>query len=178
MGQFATPTELARQIIEYAKAKLNNTQTVQFMDPAIGTGSFFSALINVFPEDSVKRAVGYEVDPHYGIPAANLWSDTSLEVRIQDFTAITHPPDGERFNLLVCNPPYVRHHHIDTSEKPRLKARVKQVSGHQHERSSGTLLLFLGLVTPMDGAWWIGWMVDSERIHGCQLWHCNKAIPT
>ena len=36
MGQFATPTELARQIIEYAKAKLNNTQTVQFMDPAIG----------------------------------------------------------------------------------------------------------------------------------------------
>ena len=66
MGQFATPTELARQILEYAKTRLDDTQPVKFIDPAIGTGSFFSALLNVFPEGNVNRAVGYEIDQHYG----------------------------------------------------------------------------------------------------------------
>ena len=62
-------TELAVQIIEYAKDQLNETEAVRFIDPAIGTGSFYSALLKVFPADRLTRAVGYEVDPHYGEPA-------------------------------------------------------------------------------------------------------------
>ena len=163
MGQFSTPTELAQQILEYAETQLGSDQPVQFIDPAIGTGAFFSALLNVFPEDRVKRAVGYEIDPHYGRPAANLWRDTSLEVRIQDFTAATRPPDGERFNLLICNPPYVRHHHINASEKPRLQARVKQISGVDINGLAGLYCYFLGLSHQwmMDGGL-AGWLIPSE----------------
>ena len=64
MGQFATPTGLALEILKYAMDKLGETQAVRFLDPAIGTGSFFSALLTVFPEGSVTGAVGYEVDRH------------------------------------------------------------------------------------------------------------------
>ena len=96
-------------------------------------------------------------------PRRTYGSDTSLEVRIQDFTAITHPPDGERFNLLVCNPPYVRHHHIDTSEKPRLKARVKQVSGINMNGLAGLYCYFLGLSHQwMAPGGLAGWLIPSE----------------
>ena len=101
MGQFATPTELAVQILEYAKGQLNETEAVRFIDPAIGTGSFYSALLKVFPADRLTRAVGYEVDPHYGEPATRLWKGTMLDVRLGDFTLAAPPSDKEKFNLLV-----------------------------------------------------------------------------
>ena len=50
MGQFATPTALARDILGYAKRQLGADIGVRFFDPAIGTGSFYSALLEVFPE--------------------------------------------------------------------------------------------------------------------------------
>ena len=163
MGQFATPTELARQILEYAKTRLDDTQPVKFIDPAIGTGSFFSALLNVFPKGNVKRAVGYEIDEHYGRPAANLWRDSSLEINIQDFTSAAPPPDGERFNLLICNPPYVRHHHIGAAEKQRLKAQVKRVSGIDMNGLAGLYCYFLGLSHQwMTDGGLAGWLVPSE----------------
>lgn len=72
MGQFATPTELAVEMLQYANTVLDDTTPVRFIDPAIGTGSFYSALLRVFPEDRVTDAVGYEIDPHYGQPATRL----------------------------------------------------------------------------------------------------------
>ena len=101
------------------------TEAVRFIDPAIGTGSFYSALLQVFPAGRLTRAVGYEVDPHYGEPATKLWKGTILDVRLEDFTLAAPPSDKGKFNLLVCNPPYVRHHHIASKEKRRLKAPHK-----------------------------------------------------
>lgn len=40
-GQFATPTELANDILEYAQALIPSGLPVRFLDPAVGTGSFF-----------------------------------------------------------------------------------------------------------------------------------------
>ena len=70
MGQFATPTRLAVDILRYAKTQLNESEAIRFIDPAIGTGSFYSALLNVFSKNRVSTAVGYEIDPHYGMPSA------------------------------------------------------------------------------------------------------------
>ena len=101
LGQFATPTELALEILEYARHRMDGTPVIRFIDPAIGTGAFFSALLNVFPMDGVSDAAGYEVDPHYGEPAAKLWDDTILDLRLEDFTSAAPPLDGNRFNLLI-----------------------------------------------------------------------------
>ena len=163
MGQFATPTELAVQIIEYAKGQLNETETVRFIDPAIGTGSFYSALLKVFPADRLTRAVGYEVDPHYGEPAARLWEGTMLDVRLEDFTLAAPPSDKGKFNLLVCNPPYVRHHHIASEEKRRLKALTREACGIKVNGLAGLYCYFLGLSHQwMAEGGLAGWLIPSE----------------
>lgn len=44
MGQFATPTALAREILAHGIRLLPADQPIRFFDPGIGTGSFYSAL--------------------------------------------------------------------------------------------------------------------------------------
>ncbi len=163
MGQFATPTKLAWEILEYARKRLGETSAVRFIDPAIGTGSFFSALLRVFPRDRVTSAVGYEVDPHYGEPAARLWDDTLLDLRLKDFTLAPPPPGGNRFNLLICNPPYVRHHHIERGKKRLLKALMQEACGINMNGLAGLYCYFLGLSHQWMGEGGLaGWLIPSE----------------
>ena len=49
LDQFDTPTALASDILAYAKALLPSSGQIRFFDPAIGTGSFYSALLREFP---------------------------------------------------------------------------------------------------------------------------------
>ena len=163
MGQFATPNKLASEILQYALMRLGKTCEVRFIDPAIGTGSFYSALLASFSKDRLARAVGYEVDPHYAGPAARLWNDTTLDLRIEDFTLAAPQSDDERFNLLICNPPYVRHHHIGIDLKRRLKTAFREACDFDISGLAGLYCYFLGISDrwmAKDGL--AGWLVPSE----------------
>ncbi len=160
LGQFATPTALAEDILRYAASLLPSAGLVRFLDPAIGTGSFYSALVKVFPKNLVAEAMGFELDPHYGSPAAELWKDTSLVLKLADFTNAEPAP---RFNLLICNPPYVRHHHLQNGDKTWLQIRTRQASGMKISGLAGLYCHFLGL----SHAWMAeggvaGWLIPSE----------------
>jgi len=163
LGQFATPTRLAVAMLRYAKAQLGKREKVRFIDPAIGTGSFYSALLEVFPKTRIGAAVGYEIDPHYGVPAAELWRDTGLDIRLEDFTRAEAPEDAGKFDLLICNPPYVRHHHIINGEKQRLKMRTQEACGIKISGLAGLYCYFLGLSHAWlkDGGL-AGWLIPSE----------------
>ena len=163
MGQFATPTGLALEMLRYAEERLPETTPVRFIDPAIGTGSFYSAFRRLFSDDRVARTLGYEIDPHYGKSALELWRDSGLEIRIDDFTQAEAPPDSEKFNLLICNPPYVRHHHIPSEAKRRLKDRTRDACGVNMNGLSGLYCYFLGLSHQWlaEGAL-AGWLIPSE----------------
>ena len=68
LGQFSTPPALAMDILKHAKSLLPCGENVRFLDPAVGTGSFYSALLKSFDPNRIERALGFEVDPHYGSP--------------------------------------------------------------------------------------------------------------
>lgn len=163
MGQFSTPTRLAVDILLYAKSQLGENEEVRFIDPAIGTGTFYSALLAVFSKTHISAATGYEIDPHYGVPAAELWKNTELDIRLEDFTKADPPEETEKFNLLICNPPYVRHHHINNGEKQRLKLRTQYAAGVKMSGLAGLYCYFLGLSHR-----WLrygglaGWLIPSE----------------
>ena len=63
MGQYATPFSLARNIVEFVRDRyLTVIDGIRFLDPAVGAGAFFSALLHAFPETRVEKAVGVEID--------------------------------------------------------------------------------------------------------------------
>jgi hypothetical protein len=144
LGQYATPSSLAIEIIGYSKSLLSNSEKIRFLDPAIGTGAFYSALLRAFPSDRIETASGYEIDLECAKSTAQLWSNTPLKLAIADFTEVS-PPAKEhlKFNLLVCNPPYVRHHHLSSEKKQFLRELGIKDLGIQLSGLAGLYCYFL-----------------------------------
>ena len=163
LGQFATPTALATDLLEQALALLPPEAPVRFLDPAFGTGSFYSALLRVFPHHRIAAAAGFEIDPHYEAPTRALWRNHPLTLTLGDFTAATAPGPSERFNLILCNPPYVRHHHLSRADKTRLQAASVTAGAVKLGGLAGLYCHFLTLAHAWlaeDGI--AGWLIPSE----------------
>lgn len=161
MGQFATPTGLAREILRYGTNLLPKGERIRFLDPAIGTGSFYSALRAAVSAKRIGSALGFEIDPHYGEPAEKFWKDAPLEIHLADFT--DSEQEGWSANLLICNPPYVRHHHLSGEAKIRLQTRTEAACGAKFDGLSGLYCYFMGLAHPwMAPEAVAGWLVPSE----------------
>jgi methylase of polypeptide subunit release factors len=163
-GQFATPMSLGLQIAEYAAALWRKrTERVRFLDPALGTGSFYSALRQAFSAKQIARAAGVELDPRIVATASDLWLSTGLEVLAADFTELSPPTAVNLFNLILTNPPYVRHHHLERSAKERLQADVARNLGIDISGLAGLYCYFLLLADA-----WLAprglaiWLIPSE----------------
>lgn len=163
LGQFATPIALATDIIESAQALLPSNCKIRFLDPAFGTGSFYSALLQRFPLSQIASAVGYEIDPHYGNEAIKLWKNTPLQLNIADFLTVKPPTSNEaKANLLICNPPYIRHHHLSKEKKLWLQRTTEQIAGIKLSGLAGIYSYFICI----SDAWMApgglaGWLIPS-----------------
>jgi predicted RNA methylase len=159
-GQFATPPELARSIARYALAEMQGKQ-IRFLDPAIGTGSFFSALRHESSPDGLALAVGIELDPLFAFSAQSLWAAAGLQVVQGDFTR--QPISKERFSLVLTNPPYVRHHHLSADDKNRLKTRLAESLRIEISGLAGLYCYFLLLAHDwMEDQGLAIWLIPSE----------------
>lgn len=143
-GQFATPPALALDIAEHAcKRWRKDGPPVRFLDPALGTGAFYAALRQAFHGCAqIETETGIELDPQFAEAATRLWNKTGLTVRTADFTTAT-PAAGERYNLILTNPPYVRHHHLSQADKQRLRHAVLDELGIQISGLAGLYAYFL-----------------------------------
>lgn len=163
LGQFATPGQLAAELLRYAH-QLIGDGPVRFLDPAIGTGSFYSALLREWPAASIAAATGFEIDPHYAGPCKALWQGMRLQLHAEDFTAALPPSaEAERYDLVICNPPYVRHHHLGRSAKTQLQERSMQATGLHLSGQAGLYAHFLLLAHAwMSRGALAGWLIPSE----------------
>lgn len=127
-GQFATPAELALDISKYVNIFWTEKgEKVKFLEPAFGLGSFYSALIQSLSSSVWQKSNAIEIDPALVRNAKKLWSGYNIRIIQGDFTALSPPSDErEKFNLIVTNPPYIRHHHIKGSEKLRLQKLISE----------------------------------------------------
>ena len=84
-------------ISRFAKTLWTDGTKVRFLDPAIGTGSFYSALLNVFGRDPIDYADGFEVDRAFADAAKSLWEECGLAVTLDDFTTVD-PRQHRKYN--------------------------------------------------------------------------------
>ena len=162
MGQFSTPVALANDVLIHAKNIFPKYSKVRFLDPAFGIGSFYSALHTIFLPTRIEAATGFEIDEHYGKPALKLWEKTDLNYRLADFTKQQPPAEDEKFNLIICNPPYVRHHRIN-DQKERLQTKALEAANMKLSGLAGLYCYFMALAHPwMKQNGIAGWLIPSE----------------
>jgi len=159
-GQFATPSPLAVSLARHALTLMEN-ERVRFIDPAFGTGSFFSALLSVSEPGRIAGASGVELDPLFVEAARSLWKEHGLNLEHGDFTRLE--PPAERYNLVLTNPPYVRHHHLSAEDKDRLRAQLAQSLQMSISGLAGLYCYFLLLSHDWmeDGGLGV-WLIPSE----------------
>jgi adenine-specific DNA-methyltransferase len=164
-GQFATPNTLAVAIARYAATLLGpSVRDLRFADPSIGSGSFFSAALSVFGSDRLSASVGIELDPVFAEAARELWGKSGLQIVQGDFTRVVANGSCPRApNLVLANPPYVRHHHLGREEKQRLQALVADRTGLKVNGLAGLYVYFVLLATDwMEPDGLAVWLIPSE----------------
>ena len=157
MGQFSTPYPLALDMMEYMKRSIG-TDHPSFIEPSVGTGVLYSAYMETFA--SKQPALGFEIDPHYFNPTKKFWQGSTLSLRCADF--LFQDPDSQ-YDMLVTNPPYVRHHHIDSNVKVQLQDKIYRQTGIKISGLAGLYCYFMML----SAAWvkeggLLCWLVPSE----------------
>jgi hypothetical protein len=165
LGQFATPYALAVEIAEHLQTVAGRTlPAIRFADPSVGSGSFFSAAFAVFGPKRIASAVGIEIDPAICAAARELWTGAGLDVVCGDFARVI--ADGSRPappNLILANPPYVRHHHLSREDKERLQLLTTRLSGVEVNGLAGLYVYFVLLATAwMEEGGYAAWLIPSE----------------
>lgn len=142
LGQFATPPSLARQIVHATLPYLPEGEPIRFLEPALGTGSFFEAL-SESAEGRLTSAIGVEIDPAFARASKELWADQPISVVEADFTLLEPAAMSFSANLLITNPPYVRHHHIPAEKKRHLVRLSGRTSGFTPSGLAGLYIHFM-----------------------------------
>jgi len=165
LGQFATPIAFAVDIARYVESLIGSARKkILFADPAIGSGSFFSAALEVFGRKRITSAVGVELDPAFAEAARTLWCDQGLDVVQGDFTRVI--ASGSPLpapDVILANPPYVRHHHLNRADKQRLQRLAFETTGVEVNGLAGLYVYFLLLATAwMEDGGIAAWLIPSE----------------
>ena len=108
--------------------------------------------------------IGYEIDQSFADASRRLWSGSELRVRCDDFTRVNVPKRArDKFDLIVCNPPYVRHHHIPGDEKDRLRNASVAAAGIHLSGLAGLYCHFIALAHRwMRRGAVAAWLIPSE----------------
>lgn len=157
LGQFSTPYKLAKEIMVYCIQLLPDKE-FSFLEPSVGSGVFLSALLDC--EAKVNQIETYDIDSQYLNIAVELFKGhNNISFIEEDFTSAT----PNKFDLIVTNPPYVRHHLIDQKKKRKLIEVAKHTTGIHVSGLAGLyvyfVLLSLRWLQP-DGI--SAWLIPSE----------------
>ena len=102
-GQFFTPDYIAKFMIDWVSQGANN-----ILDPAVGNSIFFKQVKN----NNIKM-IGYDIDQHivdyFGCEHETIIADYLLS------------NINEKFDAIICNPPYNRFQSIDNREEIKRK---------------------------------------------------------
>lgn len=102
-GQFFTPDYIAKFMADWVTQNANN-----ILDPAIGNSIFFKQIKN----DNIKM-LGYDIDKNIVD-----YFDYKCKTIISDYLLSNVP---EKFDAIICNPPYNRFQSIDNREEIKRK---------------------------------------------------------
>lgn len=140
-GQFATPYPLALQIARYTlthTSKQPGEAPTRVLEPSCGSGAFISACLDV---DGTVQITGVELDKRFYDLANELWGSRA-DLHHSDYLEWVAQNDGP-FDVLIANPPYVRHHHLTAAQKSAFHTKATQVTGVTLSKLAGLYVYFV-----------------------------------
>lgn len=168
-GQFWTPDWVAQAMVAYAAQKAS-----LLFDPAVGKGAFYSALLKLknLLGDSV-RFYGTDIDERIVAEAQreSLFDPNHSTIELRDF--ILSPPE-KKFQAIVANPPYIRHHRLSLGLKSKLRQMSLRVIGDTIDGRAGIHIYFLlQALTLLEKGGHLAFILPADTFEGvfsAKLW--------
>ncbi len=137
LGQYFTPYAVARFMASWVRLA---PRLRRVMDPAVGLGIFFRALLDVCPDYS-GTFHGFDVDARALDQLRRLLAEKlagRMSLTSGDFLEVE---DGRKYDGILCNPPYLRYKAIHDREK--LIRKLATVSDVNLDRLSNLYAFFI-----------------------------------
>ena len=159
-GVHLTPPELAEDIARYAVSLIPSTKHIDFGDPAVGTGAFYAALLEIVSPEQIASAIGVDINRDQVDAARWRWSHRGMSVQEGDYLHMDRLPLR---TLILANPPYLRHQSIPRAYKSSLRERASILMRRHVDARSGLYVYFLLL----SHSWMArdaiaAWLIPSE----------------
>lgn len=142
-GQYFTPEFIGQEITDFTFSFVN-FNSVKFLEPAFGLGSFYDYFLRTIEKKEIPEYSATGVEKYDDIIsfAQDIWKHNNLSLIHKSFE---HFDSKYKYNLLITNPPYVRHHHLNLSEKKALSLQVQKETGYKLSGYSGLYVYFIFL---------------------------------
>jgi hypothetical protein len=137
LGAYYTPPKLVQALVGWAVDR----DTARVLDPSYGDGRFLRSAVSRFQDLGVnaphERVFGAELDEvaieqsrslRAEVPAGNLIAGDFFATDLDSW-------DGRRFDAIVGNPPYVRHHLLSAESKRLARVHARRVGVVLSERA-------------------------------------------
>ncbi len=138
LGQVPTPTDVAQAMARWVLAAPQRPRTL--LEPGAGACAFTRAALALVPH--LAATVVERDRTALDAPGAPAAPEGAPESIIGDFL-LTRALKGRRFDAILCNPPYIRHHYLTPAYKQRIARRLELDSGLRLSSLAGTHVHFL-----------------------------------
>jgi adenine-specific DNA-methyltransferase len=143
LGATYTPDSIVRAMLAWAKEKASPARVV---DPGVGSARFLLQAAASFPK---AQLLGIEIDPLAAVMARGNLAARGLAARsrivLRDYREAKLQA-GEGQTLFIGNPPYVRHHLIESKWKDWLTARASELDLESSQLAGLHVYFFLATV--------------------------------
>lgn len=129
-GAVYTPVGVAAAVTAHI-SKLLRSPAPTILEPSIGDGAFVDSLTEYFPSGEL---VGVDIDSEVvtALEISAAFSVMKSRFSVSDFIAFASDrisEDGERFDLAIGNPPFVRKHNFSSSFKANI-VRLSEIADY------------------------------------------------
>jgi len=149
LGQVWTPDEVAHSMVEMCR-RLKPDMT-HVLDPACGPGTFSRALHEA--ELTSLQVTCYDIDPRMQRATKQVHKQLGILGKVSTTDYLSLAADASGFDLVIMNPPYIRHETIDTEKKGGYHAFLSRALEVRVDKRANLFALFLlkGLIDVRPG---------------------------
>jgi methylase of polypeptide subunit release factors len=168
LGQVWTPDEVAELMFQTAKKHLRSTTRV--LDPACGPGTFSRIFSKYLPSETIIDCI--DIDGRMVSETQKIHSELRIKGDVIEGDYLSGTVNG-KYDLVVMNPPYIRHERLSKIQKSKLQTLAKNISGENLDGRSNLFSYFLlrGLADLKVGGVLVAIVYDSilHTNYGTQL---------
>jgi len=146
-GKFETPKNIAEFIAKWAIRKGDDL----ILEPCVGSGILLSEAIQQLKRfhasnEAFKNVYGVDIDSvavRRVVEKLELDQSMSSNIICMDFLRTIPNKEIPLVDVILCNPPYTRHHYLEKDYKREIAKEIEEKSGLELSRQSSIYVHFL-----------------------------------